>query len=129
MPQVGQLITVNLPDERTRAEVVQVISETGCLAKIAQFTTAAKSHSYRKGDIVAVQMRKDGMGQQGWTAIEERPTAPRPETIASLADAAEDEAEDTEDALGCGNIQEPPQPQPEQAPSKKGGKHSKRNAA
>lgn len=88
-PIVGQLITVELPDERTRAEVVKVISETAVLAKISQFTTASKSHSYKKDDVVGAQMKKSNLGQMAWVAVDERPSAPRPETIAALSDAVE----------------------------------------
>lgn len=128
MPQIGQFITVDLPDERTRAEVVKVISDTACLAKLAQFTTAAKSHPYHKGDVVAVQLRKDGMGLQAWIAIEERATAPKPETIASLAEADDTDEEEPEDAVDRPVV---PKAQPPSKPkpiSKRGGT-SKRAAA
>ena len=101
MPQVGQQITIDLPDERTRAEVVKVISDSACLAKIMQFTTASKSHPYHKDDIVAVQYKRDGMGLNAWIAIEERPAAPSAETVAALADADESDEEEEDDAVAA----------------------------
>ena len=87
LPEVGQLITVELPDERTRAEIIKVISETAVLAKISQFTTASKSHPYKKGDVVGAQLKPGNLGQIAWIAVDERPTVPRPETIAALGEA------------------------------------------
>jgi hypothetical protein len=127
MPTVGQTITINLPDERTRADVIKVISNTACLVKIAQFTTSSKSHPYHKDDVVAVQLRKDGMGQQAWIAIDERPTAPSAETIASLSDAEEEE--EPEDAVDSRELQGTPQPSSKRASSKKGSSTGKRHSA
>jgi hypothetical protein len=128
MPQIGQTITVDLPDERTRAEVVQVVSDSALLVKLTQFTTAAKSHPYHKGDVVAVQLRKDGMNQQAWIAIDERATAPRPETIASLAEADDTETEEPEDAVDAPALPKA-QPSPKPATVPKGGGTGKRHTA
>lgn len=129
MPTMDQMITVDLPDERTRAKVVKVISDTACLAEIAQYTTALKSHPYHKGDVVAVQLRKDAMGQQAWIAVKPGPALPAPETVASLADAAEDEAEEPEDAVDPKPVSRPAQQKPRLKSGGDGGKHSKRHAA
>lgn len=91
MPEIGQAITVELPDERTRAEIVKVVSDSAVLARIIQFTTAYKSHPYKKGDTIGAQLKKTGMGQMAWIAIDER-AAPRP------AEPEEDEEEELADA-------------------------------
>lgn len=71
-PKVGDTITVELPDERTRAEVIKVISDTAVLARLATFTTAKGSHNYRKDDVIPCRFQKLGMGVPGWRVVSER---------------------------------------------------------
>lgn len=71
-PKVGDQITIDLPDERTRGEIVKVVSTTAVIAKLLTFLTASRSHSYRKGDIVPCLYAQVGMNQNGWRAVSER---------------------------------------------------------
>ena len=88
VPKEGDVITVYLPDERTRATIERVISDTAVIAKIMQYTTAKISHSYKKGDLVACQFEPQNMNQMGWRAVSEReleestPAPPPPEPVA-----------------------------------------------
>lgn len=67
-PKVGDAITVELPDERTRAEVIKVISDTAVIAKLSTYTTS-KSHNYRKGDLVPLRFQTLDMNIPGWRAV------------------------------------------------------------
>ena len=71
MIEEGQTVTVELPDERTRAEILSVVSASAFIGRISQFTTASKSHSYKKGDTIAVQQRPGAFGQTVWQAVPE----------------------------------------------------------
>lgn len=71
-PKEGDIITVELPDERTRATIERVISNTACIAKIMQYTTGNKSHSYRKGDLIPCRFEILDLNQPGWRAVSER---------------------------------------------------------
>lgn len=68
-PDVGNEITINLPDEVTRGTVERIISHSRLIAKIAHFTTNNKSHPYKKGDFVAAEYRRGSMGLPGWYEI------------------------------------------------------------
>ena len=68
-PREGELITLNLPDEVTRAKIVKVVSPTKIAAEIAQYTTGNKSHSYKKGDFVAAEFKMGAMNLRGWYVI------------------------------------------------------------
>lgn len=71
VPEVGNIITVELPGERTRATIERVISDEAVIAKLQTFTTS-KEHDYRKGDLVPCRFTDVGMGATGWLAISER---------------------------------------------------------
>lgn len=71
-PKVGDTITVQLPDEFTRAEIERVISDEAVIAKLKTFTTARASHQYRKDDLVPCRFERLSMGVPGWRAISER---------------------------------------------------------
>lgn len=70
-PKVGETITVELPDERTRATIERVISNTAVLARLLTFTTS-KSHSYRKDELVACRFEMLGMTIPGWRVMSQR---------------------------------------------------------
>lgn len=71
VPKVGDVITLELPDERTRATIERVVSHDAAIAKLNTFTTS-KSHSYRKGDLVACRFEVLGMNVRGWRAMSDR---------------------------------------------------------
>lgn len=68
-PEIGVEITVELPDERTRARVERIISANRIIVRLSHFTTASKSHNYKKGDFVACQYRIGAMNLRGWHEI------------------------------------------------------------
>jgi len=70
-PQIGDMATVNLPGEVTRAEIRKVVSDKAMIAELLTFTTA-KDHAYKKGDLVPFRLKKSGLGQIIWEAIPER---------------------------------------------------------
>lgn len=70
-PKVGDTITVELPDERTRAVIEKVISDEAAIARLLHYTTS-KSHSYKKGDLIACRFEMLGMSIPGWRAMSER---------------------------------------------------------
>lgn len=88
-PHIGDEITVHLPDERTRGTVERVISANQVIVKLVHFTTASKSHSYKKGDYVPVEYRIDGMGLKGWHEIppDRLNAAPKDEPIRNMVAA------------------------------------------
>lgn len=71
-PKEGDVITVELPDERTRATVKSVVSPVMVLAVIGQHTTAQKSHAYRKGDTIPCQYRDGAMNQRMWHVVSQK---------------------------------------------------------
>lgn len=70
-PKIGDTITVELPDERTRAVIEKVISDEAAIAKLLSYTTS-KSHSYKKGDLVACRFENLSMGITGWRVMSQR---------------------------------------------------------
>lgn len=92
-PKVGDIITVLLPDERTRATIEKLISNTAAIVQLNHFVTATKSHNYRKGDLVPVRYGTQDMGLPGWTAVSDKELAAAtlPEPLAE---------EDAEAAVG-----------------------------
>ena len=80
-PKVGDPVTIELPDERTRGTIVRVISPTRIIAQITQFTTGNKSHNYKKDDFVAAEHRMGMMNIRGWYVIPQAQldAAPEPE--------------------------------------------------
>lgn len=84
-PKVGDTITVELPDERTRATVERVISDEAVIAKIASFTTNNKSHNYKRHDLIACRFGGTSMNARGWKVVSDQelrePPAPEPELV------------------------------------------------
>lgn len=67
---VGQKIPVTLPDEITRAEVVEVRSEDEIVVALTVVTPMAKTHTYRLGDRVLCRRHPDSFGGgEHWTAV------------------------------------------------------------
>jgi len=71
-PRIDDVITLQLPDEMTRARIERLYSKTPGLARLEHYTTNSKSHSYRKGDLVPCRYGRAKMGLNGWTAISEK---------------------------------------------------------
>jgi len=65
VPEVGSAITVTLPGEIIRAEVVRVVDNDHIVCKIAQ--PMAKSHSFIKGQEISFH-RARGMVNEHWEA-------------------------------------------------------------
>lgn len=97
-PAAGAVVTINIPDEIVRATVERVISDNRIIGKIMNFTTASKSHAYKKDSFVAAEYRKGQLGIKGWYEIsqdqldaadepkyEEPPTPPREMVEADFA--------------------------------------------
>lgn len=72
IPKVGDTITIELPDERTRGTIEKVISDTAVIARLQHFTTAKLSHNYRKDDLVPCKFERLSMNVPGWRAVSER---------------------------------------------------------
>lgn len=71
-PKEGDVITVELPDERTRATIVRIISDTAVIAKIMQYTTGRHSHPYKKDDLIACKFETLDLGNSGWRVLSDR---------------------------------------------------------
>lgn len=72
VPEVGDTVTIELPDERTRAEIVRAISNATVIVRLTQYLTASsKSHSYKKGDLVPCRFVTGPMNQMMWKAVSE----------------------------------------------------------
>lgn len=96
LPQVGDMTTVHLPGEITRAEIRKVTSERTMIAELSSFTTA-KDHPYKKGDLVPFRLKKNGLNQQIWEAIPEREITEGVRRVeAERAAAAEVESDEPE---------------------------------
>lgn len=63
VPKIGQLLSVTLPGEILRAEVVDVIDDDHIVCKIAQ--PMAKSHNYQAGQNVRFR-RSMGLVREFW---------------------------------------------------------------
>lgn len=74
-PQIDDVVTVSLPGEVTRARIVKLVSRTAAIVQLIGFTTATKSHDYRKDDLVPVQYGKTNMNLMGWRAVSEKELA------------------------------------------------------
>lgn len=70
-PKVGDTITVELPDERARATIEGLVSDTAVTARLLNFPVS-RSHNYKKGDLIACRLRKSNIGINGWHVVPER---------------------------------------------------------
>lgn len=85
---VGQTITVQLPNEVTRAVIEKAVSPTACLARINTFTTGHISHNYRRGDLIPCRYDILALNQRGWRVVSEREMAEAEEAERRKAEAA-----------------------------------------
>lgn len=65
VPQIGEVITVTLPGEIIRAEVVRILDDDNIVCKLQQ--PMAKSHSFHKNDLVNFHRAK-GFMREHWEA-------------------------------------------------------------
>lgn len=70
IPKVGDSLTVDLPGERIRVTVGEIVDEDRFRSKIAVATTNNKAHSYKIGDEVLFERREGQIGDT-WEAIDE----------------------------------------------------------
>ena len=75
IPQVDADLTVVLPGETLRAKVRRVVNPDTVVVELTS-APMTRSHTYRKGDIVACQ-RDRGLGGEIWVAVEQRRAMPR----------------------------------------------------
>lgn len=69
VPAAGSFLVVSLPGEMMRAQVDRVINRNTVLVTIGQ--PMAKSHTYRKGDLVACRRTPaPEYASETWNAIE-----------------------------------------------------------
>jgi hypothetical protein len=68
LPREGDKITVTLPAERTRCEIIKVVSDEACIAQLLSFTTA-KEHRLTKGDKIACRFELGPMDQPQWVYV------------------------------------------------------------
>lgn len=76
-PQVGTVTTVDLPGERTRAEIVNVVADDAIIARLQSFTVS-REHRYKKGDLVPCRLVMGPMNQKIWQAVDEAELARAP---------------------------------------------------
>lgn len=65
---IGQIITVHLPGEKMRAEVVGIHEEGGVAVKLTGFPMT-KEHNHRTGDVVDCRMVRGAIGDGRWELI------------------------------------------------------------
>lgn len=67
IPKIDQLLTVCLPSELTRAQVVEVVDPDHIKAKIVQ-TPMAKTHTYQLGQTIDF-LRIDTFSGERWESV------------------------------------------------------------
>ncbi len=80
-PQIGHVLTVELPGERIRAEVKGVVSDDACVCVLLTIPTGKTPHGWQKGDTVCVRRDVNWMGSECWTAISEREMQQREQVV------------------------------------------------
>lgn len=69
LPKEGDKITVTIPNERTRCEIVSVVTDEACIAQLLGFTTNVKEHGLKKGDRIACRFQRGPMNEVQWTYV------------------------------------------------------------
>jgi hypothetical protein len=90
VPREGTSLVVDLPGERLQATVHKVVDHNIVIAELTG-QPLMKSHSYRKGDFVAVQRRRNVLGET-WDAIEDRVLHRGAEVVTKAAERVAAEA-------------------------------------
>lgn len=104
VPKEGDYIIVDLPGERTRATVVEMLNEDTMVVELTSIVMG-KSHVYRTGHVIPVQRAKSDLDRADkWEVIDEQEMRNR-EHVAAVAERA---IKEKEDAAGAG--QQPHQP-------------------
>jgi hypothetical protein len=68
-PTVGQKIPVTLPNEITRAEVIEVRSDDEVVVALTVQAPMAKTHDYKYGDTLACRRRQGLGGIDKWEVV------------------------------------------------------------
>lgn len=71
LPKIDADLTVDLPGERLRASVRRIVDEDTVIVELTS-GPMAKTHTYRKGDLIAVRRTAAPFNQEMWTVVEER---------------------------------------------------------
>ncbi len=81
VPSVDQMLTVTFPGEMIRCTVTKLIDHLTCFVKLdATPLNPAKSHGYRKDDVVAVRRKNGDLGEV-WEAVDDRVLFARPAEV------------------------------------------------
>jgi hypothetical protein len=67
-PREGDIITVTLPAERTRCQIITVVNDEAVIAMILGFTTSP-GHQLKKGDRIACRFRLGPMNEPQWIYV------------------------------------------------------------
>lgn len=70
MPEEDGYLIAQLPGERLRAIIRQVVTPDAVIVEITSIPLT-KSHTYKRGDYVACRRNK-GVGMEEWKAVEEQ---------------------------------------------------------
>src|SRR5580765_7051066 len=80
-PTIDTVLTISLPGESLRAPVTKVIdANTVFVVLDAAPLNPAKSHSYRKDDMIACRRKRTVLGEE-WVAFDDRVLYARPATV------------------------------------------------
>ena len=71
-PEVGHTITVDLPGERIRAEIMGVSNDDAVVCKVMGTPIAKTPHGVVKDDMICVRRAENSIGMECWTMITER---------------------------------------------------------
>lgn len=71
MIKINEVLTIELPGERTRALICKILSPGKIILELTS-EPLAKSHSYRKGEFVACVRKKSIFGEF-WQVVETKP--------------------------------------------------------
>ena len=88
-PQKGGFLTVDLGEEKTRAEILNVVSRDVVTARISGPVLDKSGHGYRKDGVIAVRRDRDRMGIETWVPVSLRAVT-EAEEAAALAEREAD---------------------------------------
>lgn len=73
LPVAGGSLTITLPGEKVRAAVSRVVSRDSLVCRLSgPILGTGRLHTYRAGEMVAVERVVDELGQEIWRIISER---------------------------------------------------------
>ena len=71
VPTEGGFLNCQLPNELIRSVVKQVISPNLCIVQLSVSTPMAKTHHYKRDELVPVRRVVGDFGEEVWKAISE----------------------------------------------------------